>query len=164
MKYLFLILGLIYFTGCGKLESSPQSKNADSLERVIYDLKSQVSNLNAFIAQQSPASKQTANSSTSTEQTLINAEKNINKSPLEAWTEVRNGATINVRWQLKVFIGSQCYLMIDEKMTSRFVAVYDSKVILHSGDIIVVTGEASGVDEMGDVKLHANNVVKKGMD
>jgi len=86
------------------------------------------------------------------------------KDVIQQWKKVRNGSALYVKWVMKVFVGSQCYLIINGNESSYGVALYGKNTGLHSKDVLIVTGEASGADEMGDVKINAIDVVNRGVE
>lgn len=165
---------MIVLAGCAKQEAIPQTKTIDSLEYIIAGLKTEIENLNAHITQQTKSESTTTKtvSDTSGQATQFSEDQK------SEWKKVRNGAKLNVDWKMKVISAdndnSLCwlqYIYYDEgkmKMGQYDydcqVNVYNSNSTLHNGDIIVVKGKASGVDENGGVRLIATKVINKGVE
>jgi hypothetical protein len=166
MKQLFVLLGLACLSGCAKQDNSIQTNTVDSLQRIIANLNAQVLDLNAFIAQQS-----TKASSTSNEQAITKEETSSEEKHSE-WKKVRNGGSLNVTWKMKIAViphnneFARCWLSDGENgydMKSE-VDVYRWDADFHDGDILIVTGKASGVSDAGTVQLHATKVINKGIE
>ncbi|HWY34857.1 MAG TPA: hypothetical protein VNX68_09435 [Nitrosopumilaceae archaeon] len=97
--------------------------------------------------------------------------KSVHKNQCTEWKEVRNGATLSVKWKMKVWIAhrSMCQLYSTESIDTRYeteypVKLYGADIAIHDDDILIITGRASGVESDGAVILNVTNVINKGVE
>jgi hypothetical protein len=175
-KLIIIFVIMMLLVGCTKqdAESQPMDTSATELQKItmrntIDSLKSEIlkmrGELDQMKGQDLNEKDRTSNEIKSKgEKGLESSDKNAQNE----WKKVRNGASLTVKWQLKVMDADYrwCYLYSSSNMydADHLVLISYPTLPIHTDDVIIVSGEASGVDNDGKVKLRIISMVNKGVE